>query len=225
MSTQHHNHGRRRAETTPRKESRRRMPRTGGPARRMAIVAVAGVLLAGGGLGQAAGSSGPGGLPSDLFAAGAGSTTAAVSAPSDAPIDFARVLVSSSTELRSNVPDVAAAADSVTPVGAAGGPVNDPAGAQKYAATQLAAHGWGQDQMSCLVQLWNRESDWTTTAENPSSLAYGIAQSLPASKMDSVAGDWRTNYQTQIKWGLTYIADRYGSPCAVWDHEVSIGWY
>lgn len=223
MST--HHHGRRRAETVRKTSRRHGLPTIGAPVRRMAIVAVAGVLLASGGLGQAAGSSGPDGYLAAANGLASDSSTPAVSAPSDAPVDFARILVSSSTELRSNVPDVAAAGDAVEPVGADGGPVNDPAGAQKYAATQLASHGWGQDQMSCLVQLWNRESDWTTTAENPSSLAYGIAQSLPASKMDSVAGDWRTNYQTQIKWGLTYIADRYGSPCGAWDHEVSIGWY
>ena len=64
-----------------------------------------------------------------------------------------------------------------------------------------------------------------TTAENPSSLAYGIAQSLPAEKMDSVGSDWKTNYQTQVKWGLGYIKDRYSSPCGAWAHETSIGWY
>jgi hypothetical protein len=79
--------------------------------------------------------------------------------------------------------------------------------------------------MSCLLPLWNRESDWTTTAENPSSQAYGIAQSLPAEKMNSVGDDWKTNYQTQVKWGLGYIKDRYSSPCGAWQHETSIGWY
>nr|MDQ5861514.1 hypothetical protein [Actinomycetota bacterium] len=58
--------------------------------------------------------------------------------------------------------------------------VNDPAGAQAYAAGQLATYGWSADQMQCLQTLWTKESEWTTTATNSSSGAYGIVQSLPA---------------------------------------------
>ena len=106
-----------------------------------------------------------------------------------------------------------------------GGGVNDPAGAQAYASATLGVFGWGQDQMGCLVQLWTKESSWLTNATNPSSGAYGIAQSLPPSKMDSAGGDWLTNYRTQINWGLNYIKDRYGSPCGAWGHEVANNWY
>jgi murein DD-endopeptidase MepM/ murein hydrolase activator NlpD len=106
-----------------------------------------------------------------------------------------------------------------------GGAVNDPAGAQAYANGQLAAFGWGQDQYQCLMQLWTRESDWLTNATNPSSGAYGIAQALPPGKYYSAGSDWLTNYRTQINWGLGYIKDRYGSPCAAWGHEVSNNWY
>jgi hypothetical protein len=79
--------------------------------------------------------------------------------------------------------------------------------------------------MSCLVNLWNRESGWRYTADNPSSGAYGIAQALPGSKMATVGSDWATNPQTQILWGLDYIASSYGSPCNAWAHETSAGWY
>lgn len=103
--------------------------------------------------------------------------------------------------------------------------VDDPAAAKAFAAAQLGAHGWGADQMNCLNLLWERESNWRTTAENPSSLAYGIAQSLPAEKMASVGPDYRTNFKTQITWGLTYIEGRYGSPCGAWGHSQSVGWY
>ncbi|MEO6529525.1 MAG: transglycosylase, partial [Specibacter sp.] len=37
--------------------------------------------------------------------------------------------------------------------------------------------------------------------------------------------DWSTNYQTQIRWGLGYIEERYGSPCGAWGHSESVGWY
>lgn len=106
-----------------------------------------------------------------------------------------------------------------------GGAVNDPAGAQSYAAGRLGSYGWGQDQFQCLQLLWTQESSWLTTATNPSSGAYGIAQALPAGKYASAGSDWLSNYRTQIEWGLGYIRDRYGSPCGAWGHEVSIGWY
>jgi SLT domain-containing protein len=56
------------------------------------------------------------------------------------------------------------------------------------------------------------ESGWRTNALNASSGAYGIPQSLPASKMASAGSDWKTNPATQIEWGLKYIRSRYGSP-------------
>jgi hypothetical protein len=89
----------------------------------------------------------------------------------------------------------------------------------------MADYGWGDSQFSCLDRLWTRESQWNYRAQNPSSGAYGIPQSLPGSKMGSVASDWRTNPVTQIKWGLGYISDRYGTPCGAWAHSESVGWY
>jgi hypothetical protein len=103
--------------------------------------------------------------------------------------------------------------------------VNDPAGAQAYAASKLGSYGWAPDQMQCLKTLWTKESDWTTTATNPSSGAYGIVQSLPAEKMASAGADYRTNYRTQINWGLNYIQERYQSPCGALNFHLSNNWY
>lgn len=103
-----------------------------------------------------------------------------------------------------------------------------PAEAQAYAATQMSAFGWGQDQMSpCLVPLWNGESNWRWNALNTSSGAYGIPQSLPASKMANAGADYRTNAVTQVNWGLAYIKSAYGSPCAAWSkwQSRSPHWY
>lgn len=75
------------------------------------------------------------------------------------------------------------------------------------------------------VKLWNQESGWNTTATNPSSGAYGIPQSLPADKMASAGSDWKTNPATQIKWGIGYIAQTYGSPAVAWAHEQANNWY
>ncbi|MEJ1193212.1 lytic transglycosylase domain-containing protein [Pseudarthrobacter sp. CCNWLW207] len=106
-----------------------------------------------------------------------------------------------------------------------GGAVNDPAGAKSYASGRLSAYGWGQDQFLCLAQLWTKESNWLTTATNPYSGAYGIAQALPAGKYASAGSDWLTNYRTQVEWGLGYIRDRYTSPCGAWNHSIQYNWY
>ena len=89
----------------------------------------------------------------------------------------------------------------------------------------VAAQGWSDSEYQCLVLLWNRESQWNPYAENASSGAYGIPQSLPGSKMASAGADWRTNPITQINWGIGYIKGRYGTPCSAWAHSNAVGWY
>lgn len=125
-----------------------------------------------------------------------------------------------------------AAAAAPAPAAAPSAPVaetaaagTDAASAQAVARSMMGSYGWGDDQFSCLVSLWNRESSWDYQAENASSGAYGIPQSLPGSKMGSVGADWRTNPTTQIIWGLGYISGRYGSPCSAWAHSEATGWY
>jgi hypothetical protein len=105
-----------------------------------------------------------------------------------------------------------------------GGPT--PVGeAQRIARAMLPDYGWSpSSQFGCLVNLWNKESGWNTHASNPSG-AYGIPQALPGSKMASAGPDWQNSARTQIKWGLGYIRDRYGTPCAAWQHSQSTGWY
>lgn len=100
-----------------------------------------------------------------------------------------------------------------------------PGSAQEIGKQLAAARGWGDDQFACLLQLWNKESGWRVDAENRSSGAYGIPQSLPGSKMASVGADWRTNPATQITWGLNYIGGRYGNPCGAWSASQAKGWY
>lgn len=96
---------------------------------------------------------------------------------------------------------------------------------QEYARSRVLAMGWTEQDFQDLVKLWNRESSWQWNATNPSSGAYGIPQSLPASKMQSAGSDWKTNPKTQINWGLDYIKQRYGSPSKAWAHSEQTGWY
>lgn len=80
-------------------------------------------------------------------------------------------------------------------------------------------------QFQCFSNIVDHESTWNYRAQNPSSGAYGLVQSLPGSKMASVGADWATNPATQIKWGLNYMNDRYGSPCGAWSYWQSHGNY
>jgi pyruvate dehydrogenase complex dehydrogenase (E1) component len=77
----------------------------------------------------------------------------------------------------------------------------------------LNQFGWSASQFSCLDKLWTKESNWRYQARNKNSGAHGIAQALPATKMEVIATDWRTNPVTQITWGLKYISERYETPC------------
>ena len=85
--------------------------------------------------------------------------------------------------------------------------------------------GYGSSQFDCFDNIIMRESRWDINATNPSSGAYGIPQALPGSKMASEGSDWRTNPATQITWGIKYMEDRYGSPCAAWSFKSAKGWY
>ncbi|SIO84239.1 lytic transglycosylase domain-containing protein [Nocardiopsis sp. JB363] len=102
-----------------------------------------------------------------------------------------------------------------------------PSGSAKEIALQMVLdEGWGAEEFNgCLEPLWEKESNWNHTAENASSGAYGIPQSLPGSKMASHGDDWQTNPATQIAWGLDYIKDRYGTPCGAWSHSQANNWY
>ncbi|MFC9236829.1 transglycosylase SLT domain-containing protein [Streptomyces decoyicus] len=81
------------------------------------------------------------------------------------------------------------------------------------------------DQFQCFSNIVDHESTWNYKATNASSGAYGLVQALPGSKMASAGADWQTNPATQIKWGLNYMNDRYGSPCGAWSFWQANSWY
>ncbi|MGW8400443.1 aggregation-promoting factor C-terminal-like domain-containing protein [Streptomyces lydicus] len=81
------------------------------------------------------------------------------------------------------------------------------------------------DQFQCFSNIVDHESGWNYRATNASSGAYGLVQALPGSKMSSAGSDWQTNPATQIKWGLNYMNDRYGSPCGAWSFWQANSWY
>jgi hypothetical protein len=102
---------------------------------------------------------------------------------------------------------------------------NQYSGNRKIGCAIMLQSGFKLDQFPCLDKLWTKESGWNHKARNSSSGAYGIAQALPGSKMATAGSDWQTNPATQIKWGLSYIKGRYGTPCDAWAHSQDVGWY
>lgn len=230
---------RHRGEPARRNKSRSTLRRAAanlGTSQRMAVVAgVVAVFLGAGAATQAAGqainaqdmsqtsdsravveqSATPSATATPSASASAKPSTAPTQAPAPAPAAVAPQAAAPAAPVAPPAP-----ATPAVPVA-----VNDPAGAQAYAASMLSSYGWGQGEMSSLLTLWNKESDWRTTATNASSGAYGIVQSLPGEKMASEGPDWQTNYQTQIRWGLNYIKERYGSPSAAWAFHLAHNWY
>ena len=102
----------------------------------------------------------------------------------------------------------------------------EPQGAKQVAKVLIAEkYQWGQGQYECLNNLWTKESNWNYKARNKVSGAHGIPQALPATKMEIVGTDWRTNPVTQISWGLKYIDERYDTPCKAWSKFKRSRWY
>ena len=89
----------------------------------------------------------------------------------------------------------------------------------------MAQAGIPQSEYSCANALITKESGWRVNAQNPSSPAYGIPQSLPGEKMASAGADWRTNPITQLIWMKGYVANRYGGFCGAWQHSQQVNWY
>ncbi|WP_235215313.1 aggregation-promoting factor C-terminal-like domain-containing protein [Phaeacidiphilus oryzae] len=90
---------------------------------------------------------------------------------------------------------------------------------------QIAAQLVPADQLASFDQIISHESGWNVYATNASSGAYGLGQALPGSKMASAGSDWQTSAATQIKWALSYMNDRYGSPNAAWSFWQANNWY
>lgn len=110
--------------------------------------------------------------------------------------------------------------------------VSNPNAYQRYAGQELARRGLGGNQeLGCLVQLWERESNWNPNAANPTSTARGIPQKMmdvhhgPGWKTDPSALEYLSNPQAQINWGIEYIQGRYGTACAALSHSNANNWY
>jgi hypothetical protein len=223
-----------------RKKKRGLFHRTGVvvPALLMAIVLVAGVLVAARMLNTS--GSGASGLFSSIDSLGQSKQVTALEnerATIIAMNDAAETLTVASKPAQADPTQILAAQAQAandasdgsgiqTGTGITGSPPPaDPSSAEVIGEDELVDFGFSKStQWPCLYDLWQQESGWNVYAENPSG-AYGIPQSLPGDKMASAGADWETDPTTQIKWGLGYIQQVYGTPCGAWAHEEADGYY
>ena len=73
-----------------------------------------------------------------------------------------------------------------------------------YAKVLLKKKGLNNYQFSCLDYIWTKESHWNPKAKNSKSTAFGIGQLLTETSY---------NPAIQIRNGIRYIQNRYGTPC------------
>lgn len=94
---------------------------------------------------------------------------------------------------------------------------------QQYAHDLVVGkYGWNESDFSSLVKLWNRESGWNPKSYSKSG-ACGIPQALPCSKIAAKYGS--NTWENQVKWGLSYIKGKYGTPSKAWASFQTNGWY
>ena len=83
------------------------------------------------------------------------------------------------------------------------------------------AYGWDKGaEWNALDWVISHESGWNPNADNPTSSAAGLFQ-----KMTSIHGPLEKTVVGQAKWGLNYIADRYGDPIGAERFWKSHGYY
>lgn len=89
----------------------------------------------------------------------------------------------------------------------------------------------------CLDILWDKESGWQLGILNRSSHAAGLPQSLPPTKIYPDFHNMEREYRNgklflkepdahaEISWGIRYIHQRYGNPCAALRWHRNYNWY
>lgn len=111
--------------------------------------------------------------------------------------------------------------------GGGGGAAAAPAAAGSVQAMMQAAaatRGWTGAQWAALYNVERAEANFSTTAKNPSSSAYGLAQFIGGPGEYAQYGG-NLSAAGQITAMLNYIAQRYGSPAGAWAHEQQYHWY
>jgi len=88
-----------------------------------------------------------------------------------------------------------------------------------YAQDKL--YEWQYKQWLCLDKLWTRESNWRPNAYNRVKVMGKNAGGIP-----QILGlDPKTPAPVQIDRGLSYIYNRYHTPCKAWEFFTKKGYY
>jgi uncharacterized protein YabE (DUF348 family) len=88
----------------------------------------------------------------------------------------------------------------------------------------MAAAGIAPEDYVYVDYIISKESRWRPGALNASSGAYGLCQSLPASKMASAGADYLTNPVTQLRWCSGY-SSRYGGWQGAYNAWLAQNWW
>jgi uncharacterized protein YabE (DUF348 family) len=91
-------------------------------------------------------------------------------------------------------------------------------------ASLMAAAGISESDYAYVDYIVSKESGWRPGAFNSGSGAYGLCQSLPASKMASAGADYLTNPVTQLRWCAGY-SSRYGGWQGAYNAWLDQGWW
>jgi len=88
-----------------------------------------------------------------------------------------------------------------------------------YAQDKL--YEWQHKQWLCLNKLWTKESNWRPNAYNKIKVMGKNAGGIP-----QILGlDPKTPAPVQIDRGLSYIYNRYHTPCKAWEFFTKKGYY
>ncbi len=88
-----------------------------------------------------------------------------------------------------------------------------------YAQDKL--YEWQHKQWTCLNKLWTKESNWRPNAYNKIKVMGKNAGGIP-----QILGlDPKTPAPIQIDRGLSYIYNRYQTPCLAWEFFTKKGYY
>lgn len=100
-------------------------------------------------------------------------------------------------------------------------------GSSGYAAFKSVAAkiGWGAAQLAAWVGVEMLEAGFSLTAQNPTSGAYGMAQFINGAGEYAQYGGNSGTYIGQAVAMANYILQRYGTPEAAYQHEISSHWY
>jgi len=91
-------------------------------------------------------------------------------------------------------------------------------------ASIMAAAGIAESDYAYADYIISKESNWRPGALNSGSGAYGLCQSLPASKMATAGADYLTNPVTQLKWCSGY-SSRYGGWQGAYNAWLAQSWW